>query len=74
MKPSSVFGEMSFLDKRPRTTSIVAHDDVVVFEIDQEGLEKLPGKLKAKFKDQFIEILINRLDETNKNLEKAFRN
>ncbi len=73
LKPGSVFGEMSFLGKRRRSTSIVADDDVIVLKIDQESLEKLPGKLETKFKDQFIHVLINRLDEMNKNMERAIR-
>lgn len=73
LKPGSVFGEMSFLGKRPRSTSIVADDDVIVLKIDQESLEELPGKLETKFKDQFIQVLINRLDEMNKNMEKVIR-
>lgn len=73
LKPGSVFGEMSFLGKRPRSTSIIADDDVIVLKIDRGGLEKLPGELESKFKDKFIQVLINRLDEMNKNMEKIVR-
>tara|TARA_Y100000031_G_C8107107_1_gene331590 strand:+ start:353 stop:796 length:444 start_codon:yes stop_codon:yes gene_type:complete len=73
LKPGSVFGEMSLLGKRPRSTSIIADEEAIVLKIDRKGLENLPGKLECKFKDQFIKVLINRLDEMNKNMEKLVR-
>ncbi len=71
LKPGPVFYEMSFLGKRPCSTGIFAYDNVISLEIEQEILEKLQGKRKTKFKDQYIQILINSLDEMNKNMEKV---
>lgn len=74
LKAGSVFGEMSFLGNRPRSTNIVAEDgEVVALKIDKQRLDETPTYLANKFKDQFILILINRLDEMTKNMAKLIR-
>lgn len=73
LKPGSVFGEMSLLGKRPRSTTIIAEEDVVVLKLLTENLEKMPPAIASKFKDQFIKVLIRRLDDMNKTMARLSR-
>ena len=45
LKLGSVFGEMSFLGKRPRSTSIVADNNVIVLTNRQGGLRKITRRV-----------------------------
>lgn len=73
LEPGSIFGEMSLLGNQPRTTSIIADEEVIALKIGQQDLNTMPLGLVNKFKDQFITILINRLDEMNKTMAKMLR-
>lgn len=64
--PGSLFGEVSFLTDRPRTTSIVALTTSIVFELDKPTLKHLQPQIREKLKDNIIKVLINRLDDMNK--------
>jgi CRP-like cAMP-binding protein len=65
LNPGDVFGELSFLSKRPRGTNIVAKTDVMVLQFHVEFFDKLAVEIREKLKDQFLHILINRLDNMN---------
>lgn len=41
MKDGDIFGEMSFLDGRPRSATLVAISDLETYVIDKEGFEGL---------------------------------
>lgn len=66
----AVVGEVSFLTKRIRATNIIASGEVVVFRIDPYSMNqaRLDPLLQTKIKHQLIEILVKRLEETNKAL------
>lgn len=63
--PGDVFGEISSLGKRARTTNVIAKADVMVLKLHAEFFDKLTAELREKIKDQFLLILINRLDQMN---------
>ena len=65
LTPGDVFGEMSFLTKKPRHTSAIADGDVLVLRMDDDFFQKIGLVLQNKLKDHFIELLISRLDRMN---------
>ena len=65
LKPGDVFGEMSFLTKKPRHTDVLADKDVLVIRMDDDFFEKIDLVMKDKIKDYLIELLISRLDQMN---------
>lgn len=63
-----VFGEMSVLNKSPRTASAVALTPVRVFTLDEHQLSNmLETKIAVRFLMNIIHILSNRLERMNKN-------
>lgn len=70
LKSGAVVGEVSFLTKRTRATNIIALGEVVAFRIDPASMSRarLDPALQDKIKHQLIEILVKRLEETNKSL------
>lgn len=73
LKPGDVFGEMSLLAKRLRSTNVIAEGETIALKIDGEYFEKLDLAVQNKFKDKFIEILIKRLDDMNESISKLLR-
>lgn len=65
LKRGAVFGEVSFINPRPRATNVIAATDVMVMKLDGELLEKAGSSVQGKIKDKVIEILIKRLDNIN---------
>ena len=65
LKPGDVFGEMSFLTKKPRHTDVFADKDVLVIRMDEDFFEKIDLVMKDKIKNYLIELLISRLDQMN---------
>ena len=62
----SIFGEVSLLSNKRRTTGVVTSTPlVIVLEIDKENLEAFNSSIQNKFQSQFISILIKRLEEMN---------
>ena len=71
--PGAIFGEMSFLSKKPRYSNVVAEDAVIVIKMDGEFFRSVPPEIKDKIKDYLIELLIHRLDTMNEALSKISR-
>jgi len=65
LSPGAVFGEISLMDKRPRSTNVSAVGEVVAMKLDKITIEKLPLIMQNKLHQRFISILIRRLDEMN---------
>jgi CRP-like cAMP-binding protein len=62
----SVFGEVSLLSNKRRTTGVVTSTPlVIVLEINKEDLQAFNSSIQSKFQSQFISILIKRLEEMN---------
>jgi CRP-like cAMP-binding protein len=65
LEPGAIFGEVSFLKKKPRLTSVIALEKVVALQVDGAMIERLNPILLNKFKNQLIELLLSRLDKMN---------
>ncbi|MBF0212692.1 MAG: cyclic nucleotide-binding domain-containing protein [Magnetococcales bacterium] len=68
LEPGTVFGEISFLTQRPRSTDVVACEKMICFTINGETMAQLDSQMQHKIKDQLIEILVERLDQMNQTL------
>ena len=68
LNPGDIFGEMSFLTKKPRYSSAIADEDVLVIRMNDDFFEKTDLVMKDKIKDYFIELLISRLDRMNESV------
>ena len=65
LQPGQVFGEISFLSKKPRASSVVAKDTVLVLKMDGKFFANLSPELRDKIKNYLIELLTQRLDTMN---------
>ncbi|MGD2270164.1 MAG: cyclic nucleotide-binding domain-containing protein [Desulfobacterales bacterium] len=70
LSPGALFGEMSFLSKKPRYTNVIANEKVLVMKMDDEFFRMAEPDIKDRIKDYLIELLINRLDAMNESLSK----
>ena len=62
----SIFGEVSLLSNKRRTSSVVTATPLVIaLQIDKEELHTFNSSIQSKFHSQFISILIKRLEEMN---------
>jgi CRP-like cAMP-binding protein len=62
----SIFGEVSLLSNKRRTTGVVTSTPlVIVLQIDREDLQSFNSSIQNKFHSQFVSILIKRLEEMN---------
>ncbi|QPJ64096.1 MAG: cyclic nucleotide-binding domain-containing protein [Candidatus Nitrohelix vancouverensis] len=71
LRPGALFGEVTLISKRARTTNATAQGDVVVMKITQEMIEKLSVELQKKFHQQLVLQLVQRLEEMNEKLSQA---
>jgi CRP/FNR family transcriptional regulator, cyclic AMP receptor protein len=66
LKAGSIFGEISLISQRPRSTSAVASSNqVVVMKITEKIIEKFNFSIQRKLQNQLIHILVERLEEMN---------
>ena len=63
--PGDCFGEISFLTDQPRTSSVIAESNCIIFEIDRPTLTHLDITIREKLKDTIIKVLVARLDRMN---------
>ena len=70
LAPGTIFGEMSFLSKKPRYSNVIAKETVIVMKMDEFFFKKVKPIIKDKIKDYLIELLISRLDTMNETLSK----
>jgi CRP-like cAMP-binding protein len=73
LKQGTIFGEVSFLTKRPRQNSVIAKENVLVLKMDEKFLNKVTPEIRDKIKNYLIELLANRLDTMNEALVKISR-
>ena len=71
--PGAMFGEITMKAKRPRSSSIEADNDVIVFKVDGQLMDQLSLEMIIKIKDQIIGLVITRLDEMNHRLSSFIR-
>jgi len=66
LKAGAVFGEIAYVAKRKRITSVIADGDVIALKIDTKNIDALKPAISTKLKDNLIEILVKRLETMNK--------
>ena len=65
LKAGAIFGEIAYVAKRKRTTSVIADGDVIALRIDTKNIDVLKPEIPTKLKDNLIEILVRRLETMN---------
>lgn len=60
-----MFGAFALVTHAPRTTNVIAKEDVTVFRIKGLELDNLDPATLNKFKNQLIRALISKIDEMN---------
>lgn len=65
LHPGDVIGEVTFITDRPRSASVVALRQTLLFRCSRVALQKLPPSAREKIKDQIIAKLIDRLYAKN---------
>lgn len=70
LKAGSVFGEISFLTRKPRQSNVIANENILAIKIDDAFFAKLDSAMRDKIKNYLIELLANRLDSMNEALSK----
>lgn len=73
LERGAIFGEVSFLTQRVRTTNVKAAEKSVVFKIDGQTFDHLNPIMQVKFQHQLILILVERLDQMNESLLRWIR-
>ena len=68
LKAGAVFGEIAYVAKRKRITSVIADGDVIALKIDTKNIDALKPAIPTKIKDNLIEILANRLEAMNEQI------
>ena len=68
LKAGAVFGEIAYVAKRKRTTSVIADGDVIALKIDTKNIDALKPAIPTKLKDNLIEILVKRLEAMNEQI------
>lgn len=68
LKPGAVFGEVSFLKRKPRPTNVIAKGKASILRLNGELFNKLKSPTQIKLKDQYIELLVSRIGEVNNSL------
>lgn len=71
LKPGEYFGEISLVDRAPRSATVIAHEDtecIVIKRADFKNLIAGNTEIERKFYKSFSEVLCERLRVTNENL------
>lgn len=66
--PGETVGEVAFLMDTPRTASVVAKEQSILFRCSRAGLKTLAPSAREKVKDQIINKLVERLQQKNQQL------
>ncbi|MBF0188262.1 MAG: cyclic nucleotide-binding domain-containing protein [Magnetococcales bacterium] len=67
---SSVFGEVSFLTKRQRTTHVISSKESLVLMVNSNLMTFMGTETREKYKDAIITILLERIDGQGKVIQK----
>tara|TARA_B100000686_G_C16707227_1_gene927046 strand:- start:349 stop:693 length:345 start_codon:yes stop_codon:yes gene_type:complete len=54
LKPGSVFGEVSLLSKKPRSTNVLAEDKMIVLEINENNINDLKSEIVLKIQKNLL--------------------
>lgn len=72
LRRGAIFGEVSLISKRNRTTNVVADGNISVLKMDGEMISRLNPHLVNKIKDKVIDLLVQRLDLMNERFVEKF--
>jgi len=68
--PGDIFGEMSFIDREPRSTTATALEDTVLELLDKDFIDSEFNQISSDFRT-VIRALVNRLRDTTQKLSAA---
>ena len=63
IKPGHCFGEVSFLTKNARSSSIKCQSNAVLFRLQRKTLTEFPIHIREKIKDNIIMLLLDRVKQ-----------
>lgn len=63
--PGAVLGEISFISKKPRASTVTASTEAMVLKLDQDIMEEVGPTVRDKIKTYLLNLLIKRLDNMN---------
>ena len=72
LQPGAIFGELSFLTGRPRSTNIVTSEKLICFVMNSAAFNRMDVGFQLKVKDELIKILVARLDDMNAALLESY--
>jgi hypothetical protein len=61
-----VLGEIAYVAKRKRNTSVIADGDANALKILTNNIDTMKPEVPTKIKEKLIQILVNRLETMNK--------
>jgi CRP-like cAMP-binding protein len=73
LQQGSIFGEISFLTGRMRTTNVIALSRCMLFRIDGATFNNLGPSIQLKLQHQLILTLVERLDKMNDSIIRWIR-
>lgn len=65
LSAGAVFGEITLICKRPRTSGVHAHGEVIALRVNGEMFDKMEPVFKNKIQARLIDLLVKRLDDMN---------
>ena len=65
-KPGDIFGEISYLKKTVRSANATAHTHCIYLTISGVMFKSMSDTIQNKFRERFLDILIERLDDMGK--------
>ena len=69
IRSGEIVGESSFVTRKPRSVSVIAANDCILFKIDNQGLRSIGSALRDKVKDAIIRGMAQRIVHLNERLE-----
>lgn len=69
VRSGEIIGESSFVSRKPRSASVLASTDCILFRIDNQGLRSIGSALREKVKDAIIRGMAKRIVHLNERLE-----
>ncbi|MBF0417031.1 MAG: cyclic nucleotide-binding domain-containing protein [Magnetococcales bacterium] len=62
LKPGTIFGEIEFVSRQVRSTSVIAMEESLVFQLEEKHYSDLPPEILIKIQHQAVKLLLERLE------------
>lgn len=62
LKPGTIFGEIEFVSRQVRSTSVIALEESLVFQLEEKHYSDLPPEILVKIQQQAVKLLLERLE------------